>query len=503
MARYAIGAAARQTPDKPALIVTSPAGRSLHALTYAQLETAVLKVAAFLRGDLHLAKGARVMLRLDNGLTYPLAFFGAVAGGLVPVPASPDLTARELDELTGDADPAAILLDDRLPSGSLPADLKVAAAAEVRDALDTGRAGSYQVTRADDPAFLIYTSGTSARPKGVLHAHRSAWGRRPMYRGWYGLGAGDRVLHAGGLNWTYTIGTGLTDPWACGATAIVCTGEKSPDIWPRLIEAHGVTLFAAVPGIYRQMLALPGWRGALGSLRHGLCAGETLASAVADGWSAHTGLPLYQALGMSELSTYISTGPEVPAKPGTVGKPQPGRCIAILPETGGEEPLPAGEAGLIAAHRTDPGLMLGYWRQRQEEAEVFRGGWFTGGDAGFFDGEGYIVHLGRRNELMNAGGFRVSPVEVEQQLALAPGVADVAVAEVEVRAGVSVIAAFIVPQQGRVPEETALKSFAEQRLARYKQPRAYVFVEALPRTANGKVRRAALKTLVTLDGATR
>jgi acetyl-CoA synthetase len=147
-------------------------------------------------------------------------------------------------------------------------------------------------------------------------------------------------------------------------------------------------------------------------------------------------------------------------------------------------------------HRSDPGLMIGYWRRPQEEAEVTRGQWFTGGDAGVLDEEGYITHLGRRNDLMNAGGFRVSPLEVEQQLAKHPGVAEVAVTEISVRDGVSIIAAFIVPRETVETGWTdGLAGFAHQSLAAYKCPKEYFIVQSLPGTANGKVMRAALKQL--------
>ncbi len=119
---------------------------------------------------------------------------------------------------------------------------------------------------------------------------------------------------------------------------------------------------------------------------------------------------------MSEISTYISTSPSVPRKPGTVGMPQPGRRIAILGLDNGTEPLPAGEEGLLAVHRSDPGLMLGYWNRPQEEAEVYRGDWFVGGDIATMDDDGYVAHHGRANDLMKALGYRVSPLEVEAAL---------------------------------------------------------------------------------------
>jgi acyl-coenzyme A synthetase/AMP-(fatty) acid ligase len=365
---------------------------------------------------------------------------------------------------------------------------------DVSAMIANGTPQDYAPTSADDPAFLIYTSGTTARPKGVLHAHRSAYGRYPMYQGWYGIRADDRMLHAGAFNWTFTLGVGLTDPWANGATAIVCTGDKAPELWPDVIAQTGATLFAAVPGIFRQILkyAAPN-RGAFGKLRHGLMAGETPPPELVEDWTAATGLPLYEALGMSEISTYISTGPSVPYKRGTVGKAQPGRRIAILPVEEGDSPLPANSEGLIAVHRSDPALMLGYWKRPEEEAEVMRGDWFVGGDLGTIDTDGYVAHRGRANELMNAGGYRVSPLEVEAAIARCPTVAEVACSEVRIRNDVSIVAAFVVLADDAKADSAAIKTFAAEHLAAYKVPREIVFVDRIPRTPNGKIQRKALK----------
>ncbi len=136
--------------------------------------------------------------------------------------------------------------------------------------------------------------------------------------------------------------------------------------------------------------------------------------------------------------------------------------------------------------------MLGYWQRPEEEAEVFRGEWFVGGDLGSIDEDGYITHLGRANELMNAGGYRVSPLEVEAVIARCPGVAEVACTEVRVRSDVSVIAAFVVRAGGAAVDAETVKAFAGDRLAGYKVPREIVFVDQIPRTANGKVQRKAL-----------
>jgi acetyl-CoA synthetase len=495
MAAYCIGQAAAARGSNPALIVVddAAAGTPSEIWSFAELETAVLRIAAHLRTS-GLAPGARILIRLENTSTYALLFFGAIAGGFVPLPTSSMLTDPEARFLLEDSGAVAIAMAPDLALDNLPGDVRVISSDEIAPVIASGETIPYADTGSDDPAFLIYTSGTTAKPKGVLHAQRSAFGRRPMYQGWYGITPDDRMLHAGAFNWTYTLGTGLTDPWANGATSIIYTGEKDPALWPRLITQTGATLFAAVPGLYRQILkyAQPS-RSDLGALRHGLMAGETPPPGLFEEWSGKTGTELYEALGMSEISTYISTGPSVPRKPGTIGKPQPGRRVAILGLESGSEPLGAGEEGLLAVHRSDPGLMLGYWNRPEEEAEVYRGDWFVGGDIASMDADGYVAHHGRANDLMKALGYRVSPLEVETVLHQHPGVAEVACAEVRVRDDVSVIGAFVVPTAGATPDVKEIERFAAERLADYKRPRTIVLVPDLPRTANGKVMRSQLK----------
>ena len=251
-----------------------------------------------------------------------------------------------------------------------------------------------------------------------------------------------------------------------------------------------------MPGVYRQLLKYADLGASdLTSLRHGLTAGEALSPALLEEWRAATGLELYESLGMSEISTFISSGPNVPVRPGSPGRAQEGRCVAVLPVDGGDRPLEPGETGLLAVHRTDPGLMLGYWRRPEEEAEVLRGDWFVGGDLVEIGDDGYVTFHGRNDDVMNAMGYRVSPLEVEHCLAAHPSVADVAVAEVPVRPGLRIIAAFVVVRDPDDPgslDARALMEHAARYLAAYKRPREIVFVDALPRTPNGKVRRRDL-----------
>jgi len=493
LARYFLGASA--DPAKPALLVAEgPQGRIVETWSYGDITDAVMRVAGGFSG-FGLERGERVLLRVGNTSDFPLLFFGAIAAGLAPIPTSTMLTAHEVDLILADSGARLVVGDG---SGALPTEPGAAVVLGPADiaALRAGAPRDFADTHADDLAFLVYTSGTSGRPKGVAHAQRVVLGRQPMREGWYGLEPTDRLFHAGAFNWTYTLGAGLMDPWSVGATSIVHLGERPPEAWPDLLESTGATLFAAVPGLYRRILKYPGLTPQrCPALRHGLTAGEALKPTLHAEWVAATGRPLYEALGMSEISTYVSSSPTVPTRPGSPGKPQAGRRVAVLPlEDEGPEvaiPLPRGEAGIIAIHCSDPGLMLGYWGLPQETAAAMRGEWFLTGDVAHFDADGYLWYEGRADDQMNAFGYRVAPEEVERAIASHPAVAEAAVKET--RAGdVSVITAFVVPREGASPAPEELDHHLADLLADYKRPRAWVFVTELPHTASGKVMRRAL-----------
>lgn len=491
IARHCLAQNARLRPHKTAMILVGADHET--RMTFAEADLAVRRLAAGLR-SLWLPDGARIMIRMANDADYALTYFATIAAGYVALASSAQLTHAEAEFLLENSGAAAVVAsrelarDLALPPGILCIDPDRLARLKQSEPL-----ADYADTAADDPAYLVYTSGTTGRPKGVLHAQRAAWGRQPMYDGWLGLRESDILLHAGAFNWTYTLGVGLVDPWAVGATTVLYNGPRDVAVWPRLIARHRATIFAAVPTLYRQILKYDDVEHAdFSSLRHGATAGEALSPALLQEWQQRIGTPLYEALGMSEISTYISTGPGLAIRPGSPGKPQTGRKVAILPVDGGTDPLSAGEIGLLAVHRSDPSLMLGYWNRPDEDALVYRGEWFVGGDLAAFDADGYVWHHGRNDDVMNAMGYRVSPAEVEAALAPHPAVAEIAVTEMRVRADVSVIAAFIVLRDGATVAAEELDAYARERLAAYKCPREWRFIAALPRTPNGKVQRKRL-----------
>lgn len=479
MAAYVL-AAGRCTPDKEALLVVG--GNGAEQWTYAALERAVRGTGTGLLSQ-GLKPGDKVVMRLGNTVDFPVAYLGALAVGLVPVPTSAALTERETAQILQDIAPQAVLRDPAVASAPHDQTIDVQTLRGFRDLPQA----AYDMGDPNRLGYIIFTSGTSGGPRAVAHAHRAIWARRMMFEGWYGLRPDDRVLHAGALNWTYTLGTGLMDPWTIGATALIPTPGTSAEDLPKSLAAHDATIFAASPGVYRQVLKSEPTHPCP-ALRHGLSAGEKLSTHLAERWRVATGIEVFEAFGMSECSTFISGAPDRLAAHGTIGRPQRGRRIALL---GPDGPVPIGVEGTIAVHRSDPGLMLGYLNAEAETAARMQGDWFLTGDQATMDAEGQITYLGRNDDMMNAGGVRVSPIEVESVLAQAPGIAGVAVTDVPLKEDVRVIAAFYTGPAAL--DDAALRSYVKDKLARYKQPRLYIHLPELPVGANGKILRRVLQ----------
>jgi acyl-coenzyme A synthetase/AMP-(fatty) acid ligase len=470
---------ASNTPEKPALSIVSKAGAQ--TWTYRALEAAVRGTGTGLLQS-GLKPGDIILMRLGNTVEFPIAYLGAIAAGLIPVPTSSQLTTADTAKMIAELSPSAILRDPQVECEAHPNQITTDSLIGMRDLPPC----EYNLGDPHRLAYAVFTSGTSGIPRAVAHAHRAIWARQMMVKGWYDLRADDRLLHAGAFNWTYTLGTGLMDPWTIGATALIPSQDTDLADLPELLRTHRASIFAAAPGVYRKALQqntpldLP-------DLRHGLSAGEKLSSDLHQAWSKATGTDLFEAYGMSECSTFISSSPNHPSRNHTLGQPQSGRRIAII---GVDGPVPLGDDGIIAIHRSDPGLMLGYLHAQNETAAKFQADWFLTGDLGTMAPDGQISYLGRNDDMMNAGGFRVSPLEVEAALSKHPDITQVGAAAVEVKPDSFVICAFYTGPNKL--NEDVLQAFANTHLARYKQPRAYIHLSSLPLGPNGKLLRRAL-----------
>lgn len=478
MANYVL-ASAGDDPAKTALAVLGD--DTTERWTYGQIDAAIRGAATGLLAT-GLMSGDRVLLRLGDTPDFAIAFLACIAVDLIPVPTSTQLSVGEITAMTLDLAPTAIIAAAgvTLPDHTAPV-------------IDTAiLTRFYTLPPADvvmgDPnraAYIIFTSGTSGTPRGVVHAHRAIWARRMMHDGWYGLIRNDRVLHAGAFNWTYTLGTGLMDPWTVGATALIPAAGTPHCRLPILLAQHNATIFAAAPGVYRQLLKSP--IAPIPTLRHGLSAGEKLPDNTRAAWTFATNTPIFEAYGMSECSTFISGSPTRPADFATLGQPQPGRRIDLLDEHG-----VSSDTGQIAVHISDPGLMLGYLNAPKATAARFSADWFLTGDIGRRLPSGAICYQGRVDDMMNAGGYRVSPIEIETALTLHPDIHDVAAVELRVKSDASVIAAFYT--SANVIVDTELAAHCADHLARYKCPRLFLRCDALPRGANNKLLRRALRS---------
>jgi acetyl-CoA synthetase len=457
----------------------------------------------------------RVLVRLPNSLEYPIAFFGTMKVGAIAVPTSTLLTAEEVQYLIKDSG-AKVLVLDKASWSELAATLKDRGNVElvlttgdgqeatvdgvtVRDlniALNSITAFSApHATRANDPAYLVYTSGTTGYPKGVLHAHRALIGREPASLYWFNFDESqvDRIVHSGKFNWTYVLGSALMDPLYRGKTVIVHEGKNDALLWPRLIAKHKATIFIGVPTIYRQIVQKTAITKAdVPSLRFCMSAGEHLSDDMLATWRTRFGMDIFEAVGMSEFSYYLSQSIHRPIRAGSAGFPQPGHDIRLVnPET--LAPVAQGEEGMIVIPETDPGLFLEYWQLPEENAKLRHDGFFFTGDHAKIDEDGYWWFLGRRDDIIKSFGYRVSPYEVERVLKSHEAVADCACVGEVIDKDKLIVVAYVILQPGKTESADALREWSQTQLAAYKAPKRIYLARDFPRTKNGKILRREIQ----------
>ena len=491
--------------------------------SYGELAQASSRFAQLLL-DNDISAGERILIRLPNCLSYPTAFFGSMKMGGIAVPTSTLLAASEVAYLANDSGARVLVmaksmwaeLKDVIAScehlelilltglGELPEDNVPAKLIDLEAQLPITQAlGESVQTKPCDPAYLDYTSGTTGFPKGVLHGHRSLYGRLPASEYWFQFlddnsQGTERILHSGKFNWTYVLGSALMDPLFQGKTVIVYEGKNDAELWPRLIQQYQCTTFIGVPTIYRQIIQKTNFcHDDMPSLRHCMSAGEHLSDEMLNAWRERFDMDVYEAIGMSEISYYISQNKYRPIRPGSAGFPQPGHDVHLLDEDLNEVGID--EEGMICIPETDPGLFLHYWNLDQQTREARHSGWFFTGDYARRDEDGYLWFLGRRDDIINTFGYRVSPHEIERVMNTHPAIADCIALADEVAKDKVLVGLCVVLLEGQTVEKDALLAFAAEHLAKYKAPKNIYFMHEFPRTKNGKVIRKQLLQQIKLQ----
>ena len=483
-------------------------------ITYKDLAKKSDQVCNFLTG-LGLEPRDRVLVCLKNSLSYPISFFGAIKAGIIAVPTSTLLSGSEVKYLAEDSQASAIVLSASMYENLVPYlenvdNLKtiIVAACDNVDNLkkpkginvyslneilaSTDATPNHYNSKSGEPAYLVYTSGTTGYPKGVLHSHRSLVGRTPATEYWFDFKENDRIMHSGKFNWTYVLGSALMDPLFNGHTVIAYEGANDASTWIDLIKKHQCTIFIGVPTIYRQIIQKTDFTiEDCPSLRYCMSAGEHLSDEMLGLWKERFNQDIFEAIGMSECSYYISHSKNNPIRPGSAGFVQPGHIVKLLnPETLEEVGL---EEGMICIGEDDPGLFLEYWQLEEETQKARHDGYFFTGDYARKDKDGYIWFIGRKDDIINTFGFRVSPHEIERVVKTHDLVADCVAFGLDIEKEKTIVAIAVVGHNKLTEEQQAeVLKFAQANLAKYKAPKEIFALIDYPRTKNGKVLRKQL-----------
>ncbi|ADG94646.1 AMP-dependent synthetase and ligase [Arcobacter nitrofigilis DSM 7299] len=484
-------------------------------ITYKDLAKKSDQVANFLT-SIGIGARDRVLVCLKNSLAYPISFFGAIKAGIIAVPTSTLLSGSEVKYLAEDSQASAIVMSatmyenlvpylenvdnlktiivaaiDSVDNLKKPKGINVYALSEI---LKNGDATpNHYKSKSGEPAYLVYTSGTTGYPKGVLHSHRSLVGRTPATEYWFNFKENDRIMHSGKFNWTYVLGSALMDPLYNGHTVIAYEGANDASTWINLIKKHKCTIFIGVPTIYRQIIQKTDFKiDDCPSLRYCMSAGEHLSDEMLGLWRERFKQDIYEAIGMSECSYYISHSVNNPIRPGSAGFVQPGHIVKLLDPNTLEE-VGTEEEGMICIGVDDPGLFLEYWQLDDETAKAKHDGYFFTGDYAKKDKDGYIWFIGRKDDIINTFGFRVSPHEIERVVKTHDKVADCVAFGLDIEKDKTLVAIAVIGHKPLSQEEEAeILKYSQDNLAKYKAPKRIFAMSDYPRTKNGKVLRKQL-----------
>ncbi|MFE2251868.1 fatty acyl-CoA synthetase [Streptomyces lavendulae] len=478
---------ARRVPDRVAVRYRD------RAWTYRELDAAVSTGAAVLRGRYGLAAGDRVATFAHNSDAYLIAFLACARAGLTHVPVNQNLTGGDLAHILGDCGSSLVLADpdlaERVPAAH--------AVRPLRDAPGSFLAGltgplPYEGEPGDPSAVvqLLYTSGTTALPKGAMMTHRALAHEYESAIDALDLTETDRPAHALPLYHSAQMHVFLLPYLAVGAHNTVLDAP-APDALLDLVEAGGADSLFAPPTVWIALAGHPRFATAeLGALRKAYYGASIMPVPVLERLRERLpGLGFYNCFGQSEIGPLATVlGPdEHEGRMDSCGRPVRHVEAEVVDEDGAR--VPDGTAGEVVYR--SPQLCLGYWNDPRATEKAFRDGWFRSGDLAVRDAEGYFTVVDRVKDVINSGGVLVASRQVEDVLYTHPGVAEAAVVGLPDERWIEAVTAVVVPR-GEVTE-AELVAYARERLAHFKAPKRVLFVDALPRNASGKILKRELR----------
>jgi len=455
-------------------------------------------------------KGDRFLIRLPNLPQFQISFLGGVKIGVIPIPSSVMFRAHEIEYRINDSGSKAIITTSRYVDevnkikDNCPTLKHIIIVDEAYDdqlsydemMKESSQNLEIEPTKKDDMAFFCYTSGTTGDPKGAVHLHRWVPGNDPSVLFWQQGKENDIITHTGDLNWIFPLGNGFLYPWRWGISTFIYDGKFDAKCWFELLEKYEITNLASVPTAYRLLVTIKDAEKNydLSKLSHCISAGEPLNPEVIKEWKRRFGLDIYDGIGMTEVMVYLSNIKGMNVRPGSCGRPQPGKICKIVDHDG--KTLPMGEPGVLAIKKTDPGLFKEYWNKPKKTIESFKNGWFLTGDVLYQDKDGYFWFSGRDDDLIMASGYRISPFEVESAIISHPDVLEAAVVASPDEIRGVIVKAFIILHDKKKDSDKLIKDIQEhckKVAAPYKYPREIEFVEELPKTQSGKIKRKKLR----------
>jgi acyl-coenzyme A synthetase/AMP-(fatty) acid ligase len=450
---------------------------------------------ANLLAALGLRRGDRILIMLPRLPEWQITMVGALKLGAIPIPCIAHSGARGAVTTSANVGKfeGASKLAARVSVGAAPGWVDFGTGVD-------GQPESFAPAplAADEPAIIYYTSGSTGKPKGVTHASRALFAWRVSAWYWPALTASDLMWCTTDTGWSKAGTSILFGPWSCGSAVLFYNGRFDAQKRFELLEKYRVSVFCAAATELRQ-LVLQDIRGRdLSSLRLAISAGETVNPEIIERWRARTGLKLLDGYGQTETLMTVLNYPAMAVKPGSMGRPLPGTATAVFDTA--NRPLAPGEAGRLMIRLPNPQMMLGYWNDaeltRAAMVEACGATWFDSGDLVRLDVDGYLFYLGRADDLINSGGYRIGPAEVENAVSEHPAVQEcAAVASPDAERG-EVVKVFVVLRPGVVGSEALAKEIQEhvkRVTAPYKYPRRIEFIDSLPKTPTGKIRRRQLR----------